>query len=68
MAQGRSRTTRNEIRNTLSTGENTMGIMQDPMAFIGDTPLFLGLAARRSPFPAELMIDLSPQGWSERSW
>ena len=34
-----------------------MGITQDPMTSIGETPLFLGLAARRNLFPAELMID-----------
>ena len=39
-AWGRSRTIRNEIRNTLSTGGNTTGITQDPMTSIGGTALF----------------------------
>ena len=38
-----------------------MGIMQDPMISIGETPLFQGPAARRNPSPAELMIDFPPQ-------
>ena len=37
-----------------------MGITQDPMTSIGGTELSLGLAARRNPFPAELMIDFPP--------
>ena len=38
-----------------------MGITQDPMTSIGETSLFLGLAARRNHFSAEVMIDLPPQ-------
>ena len=38
-----------------------MGITQDPVASIGETPLFRGLAARRKYFPAGLMIDFPPQ-------
>ena len=38
-----------------------MGIMQDPMTSIGDTPLFRGLAARRNPFLHEFMIDCPPR-------
>ena len=60
MAYGRSRTTRNDIRNTLSTGENIMGITQDPMTSIGGTALSLGFAAWRDPFPAGLMSALPP--------
>ena len=56
-AYGTSRMIQKEMRNTLSTGENTMGITQDPMTSIGDTPLFQGLTARRFPFPDGSMID-----------
>ena len=54
-ASGRSRTIRNEMRNTLSTGENAMGITQDPIPSIGEWPsktIFRGLAARRNPLQA----------------
>ena len=38
-----------------------MDITQVPMTSIGETPLFLGLAAQRNSFPAELMIDFRPK-------
>ena len=49
------------MRDSLSTGENTMGTTQDPMTSIGETPLFLGLDARRNHFPAGLMIGFPPR-------
>ena len=47
-AKGRPRTIRNEIRHSLSTGENTMGITQDAMNFIEETPLFRGLLLKKT--------------------
>ena len=38
-----------------------MGITQDPMTSIEETPLFRGMAARRNPFPDGVMIDYSPR-------
>ena len=38
-----------------------MGITQDPMTSIGDTPLFRGLADRRNLIPDEFMVDCPPR-------
>ena len=57
----RSRTIQNEMRNTLSIGENIIGIAQDPITSIGETPVLRGLAARRNPFLDGFMIDCTPR-------
>ena len=49
------------MRYSLSTGENTMGITQDPMNSIGETPLLRGLAARKNNFSRCVMIDGPPR-------
>ena len=48
-AWGGSRTARKEMRNILFAGVNTMIIMQDSIASIGETSLFRELAARINP-------------------